>query len=119
MRRLAVFGVGTLSVGVLLYGCGGEVVVEPDDTPAPAFAKGQKWACELINCDTGWFDYDGAPSNGCESFGNCQPGGECTGPLDCAGQACNNGYCGPCTVDADCAAPLLCNPSGICTLSEG
>jgi hypothetical protein len=51
------------------------------------------------------------------SEGTCptEDGGtpQCQRCQDCGGQACVGGYCGLCTSDSDCCAPLLCN-NGLC-----
>jgi hypothetical protein len=43
------------------------------------------------------------------------PATGCTSCRDCGNQACINGACGPCTTNAQCCAPLLCDrASGRC-----
>ena len=45
------------------------------------------------------------PDGGVPFCGSCK---------DCGNQACVNGACGACTKSADCCAPLVCNPQGMC-----
>jgi hypothetical protein len=62
--------------------------------------------------------FDTAVVNESENCGECTGTG-CTGMCescrDCDNQACLGGTCGPCAVDSDCCAPLLCF-AGSCIL---
>ena len=65
--RVALAALCTLSAA--LFGCGAEVAVEPDDTPAPAFAKGKKCQVGETQCKGSCFDLQTDPLN-CGACGN-------------------------------------------------
>jgi uncharacterized membrane protein YgcG len=60
----------------------------------------------------------GASGGAAGAGGQVVPPPECTTCKDCGNQACNSGTCGACKTNADCCAPLFCNPEiGKCVIS--
>ena len=130
--RVALVALGTLSAA--LFGCGAEVAVEPDDTPAPAFAKGQKCEVGETQCKGSCFDLQtdllncGACGNVCgvtelcvagACVANC-PAATCgdLGMTDCSGVCSylqsDEQNCGSC--GNACSSGQLCL-SAVCTTS--
>ena len=74
---------------------------------------GSVFVGELSSNSESRFHYDRAVIDAGDAC--TTPPGQCNGCEDCSGgQTCLNAMCQACGSDADCCAPLVCNPDGSC-----